>query len=266
MGTLLNSGFLKNALGRCLSDVQDLVLPAKCMQCGRYIDPIQMRDPLESCFCPQCLNSPLPRFSPPYCPSCGHLFPRSDQKSHLCENCLKSPPGITKVRAAFAYEGIIRAAVALLKYQSRIRLAKPFEHHLYESFERHFFKVGIDLILPIPLHPTRAWHRQFNQSVLLVRNFSRLYYARHGKSPSWQVNPELMYRNRATPSQTGLDGKLREKNLKSAFALGVPDTVTDKKILLVDDVYTSGATCRAAADCLFGAGARQVDVLVLARA
>lgn len=258
-------------LAPLLRAVRHLVLPDRCMACGTYLPPGSAGEPLAACFCRSCLALPLPRFSSPYCPCCGCLFPKGSVdgrsgENHLCESCLKSRPGIARVRAAFAYEGIIRSAVGLLKYKGRVRLAGPLSHYLFDSFEQYFMDHGIDLVLPVPLHVSRAWARQFNQAILLSRHFPRLFRQRYGKAPAWEIRPELLRRRRATLSQTGLDQKARERNLKQAFAVTSPDRIRGKRILLVDDVYTSGATCRAAAESLLEAGARQVEALVLARA
>lgn len=259
-------------LDRCLAGIRTLILPERCMSCGGYLqigslsDELLSDEPLAVCFCRTCLALPLPAFSPPFCPVCGHLFPVSDQESHLCEACLTSAPAVAKVRAAFSYEGVVRSVVAQFKYKGRLRLARPLEHHLFDAFARHFGQDKIDLILPVPLHPGRAWERQFNQAVLLTRRFPRLFRRRFGRAPSWSVRPDLLVRKRATESQTGLAVKEREKNLKGAFAVTSGDAVKGKHVLLVDDVYTSGATCRAAAESLFRAGAVVVNALVLARA
>ena len=256
---------------RLFQAIRDLVLPDRCMGCGIYLPSDPGQEPLAACFCRSCITLPLPRFLPPYCPCCGCLLPKGspdagDLENHLCESCLKSRPKISRVRAAFVYEGIIRTAVGLLKYKGRVRLAGPLSHYLFNSFEQHFMADDIDLVVPVPLHVSRAWERQFNQAVLLVRGFPKLFRRRYGTAPAWTVRADLLSRHRATLSQTGLHQRAREKNLKKAFAVKTASPVRGKRILLIDDVYTSGATCRAAASCLTAAGARQVDALVLARA
>jgi len=224
--------------------VSALMLPDRCMVCRAYLTPDPKDEPLASCFCASCLALPLPRFASPYCPCCGRLLPKGSGDSglgenHLCESCLRCDSQISRVRAAFAYEGIVRTAVGLLKYKRRIRLAGPLSHYLFDSFEQYFIDEAIDLVLPVPLHISRAWERQFNQAVLLVRDFPRRFQQRFKKAPAWEIRLNLLSRNRPTLSQTGLDQKAREKNLKQAFAVTAPDRVRGKRILLVDDVYTS---------------------------
>ncbi len=242
--------------------ISELVFPDKCLKCGIYI----RRDPqsyLSSCFCRPCRGD-LPEYNPPFCTCCGQLFPAG--ASHLCETCLKQTPMVEKVRAAFEYQGIIREAVACLKYQGQLSIARPLECHLFDAFCTWFSKDKIHLILPIPLHRKKAAERGFNQSYLLIRNFLRLYQNRYKTTPPWAVDFLSLARIRHTLSQTGLDETQREKNLARAFAWQSQQGLEEKNVLLVDDVYTTGSTCKAAAAALKSAGAAAVYALVLSRA
>lgn len=246
-----------------LREFSSLVFPARCLKCGAYIKS-RGDASLSGCFCSPCTGFKLPRFQSPYCPCCGQGFESGDV--HLCEACLKKRPVIHSVRAAFRYEGIIREAVGLFKYRSRLSLAKPFETRLFQAFAEFFDQEPVDLILPIPLHPAKARKRGFNQSFLLVRNFESIYQRRYGQPPPWQVDISGLSRVKMTPSQTGLDHRQREKNLRDAFQWQGGTGIKGKEVLLVDDVYTTGATCLAAAATLMKAGADRVSALVLARA
>jgi len=170
------------------------------------------------------------------------------------------------VRAAFIYKELIQEALGLFKYQSKLSLARPLEHHLFQAFATHFDMNGFHLIVPIPLHVSKAKKRGFNQSYLLVRNFLRLYMEAYGRPAPWRIDIGSLIRVRATVSQTGLDHKARKNNLTRAFACPKPEYIQGKNILLIDDVFTTGATCNAAAQTLMNAGAAGVSVLVLARA
>lgn len=243
--------------------------PAKCLECGIYLPEDQKPEKsLESNFCPQCLNRTknVVKICSPFCTKCGIPFPKSHLQNHVCGRCLSDPYTLEIVRAAAEYSGIIKEAIPLLKYNSKINLATGFEHLLFDSFVDYFFDSQIDIILPIPLHRKRLKERGFNQSYLMVRNFEKLFYLKTKKSPKWRIDTQTLVRKRNTPSQTGFDTTLRKKNVKNAFEVTDSEKIKDKSILLVDDVLTTGATCDEAARILIKNGARQVYGLVLARA
>jgi ComF family protein len=221
-------------------------------------------DTVQASFCRACAAKGLPRFEPPYCPLCGHLLDAGD--NHLCETCLKKRPRIRKVRAALAYQGLVPAIVPLFKYQARLSLARFFEPLMYDAFAQYFAGSDVHLVVPVPLHPRKLRHRGFNQSFLLARGFEQRHRDIHGTPPMWQMDTRSLKRVRHTRPQTGLDTAVRRKNLKNAFQVTDPGRVKDAHILLVDDVYTTGATCNEAAKVLLKAGACRVDALVLARA
>ncbi|MCG8615181.1 MAG: ComF family protein [Desulfobacterales bacterium] len=247
-------------LGR---ELNALVFPDKCLKCGVYI-PNADDGHLSRSFCTACTGPALPVYQPPFCTCCGVSFDTGE--THLCESCLKDRPDIGMVRAAFTYQGLIREAVGLFKYNARLSLAKPFEAYLFEALVAYFSDLPIDRILPIPLHPAKARKRGFNQSFLLVRGFPVIYRKRYGQPPPWQVDIKSLVRVKETPTQTGLDTQERERNLRDAFQWRGGREIEGKSLLLIDDVFTTGATCRAAAKTLLDAGAERVDALVLARA
>jgi len=257
-------GFLRHhgvSMGR---GMVSLVFPDKCLKCGVYIrrDPTF---PLSACYCGACLGNALPIFQSPFCTCCGHLFRSRAGENHLCEPCLKKRPVLARVRAAFEYKDTIREAVARFKYQSRLSLSYPFEHYLFDAFCTWFGHEEIHLILPVPLHPKKARQRGFNQSFLLIRRFPSLFRKKFGVLPPWAVDISSLARIRYTTSQTGLDIRERKRNLRQAFKWRGSGNLRGKNLLLVDDVYTTGATCHAAARALKAAGAQTVSALVLAR-
>jgi ComF family protein len=244
---------------------QELVFPDQCLNCRVLLYTVNAEPGTsQAYFCPSCMSRGLPRFEPPFCPRCGHMFDTGE--NHICETCLKHLPRIHKVRAVLSYQGLVRDILPLFKYQARLSLSRFFEPLIFESFQQFFGNADIERILPIPLHARKLRQRGFNQSFLLVRGFAQTYYEIHGVRPVWQVDTTSLKRIRYTDPQTGFNVAVRRKNLKNAFQVTDSAAIRNRNILLVDDVYTTGATCAEAARMLLAAGANRVDVLVLARA
>lgn len=245
--------------------LESLLFPGKCMKCGAYMEPDRNRaQTLEACFCDACRKEGFFPIVPPFCTSCGIRFKTGE--SHVCGDCLKTPLKLGRVRAAAEYKGIVRDAVQLLKYHSKPAMAKPLERLLFHTFLQYYENLPIDLIMPIPLHRSKMRKRGFNQAYFLSRNFKKLYYQAFRRPPSWDTDLRTLVRIRKTESQTGFDIEERKKNVKNAFKIIYRNPIKGKYILLVDDVFTTGATCDEAAQVLLKNGAKRVDALVLARA
>mgnify|MGYP006410787189 FL=1 len=255
-----------SALKNIIRFFEQLLYPLKCLNCGVYIDPdIVSPNTMESCFCSLCMELGFYPIKKPYCTKCGVKFQTSFNENHVCESCLKKPLMIDRVRAALEYKGIIKNAIPLFKYHSKLSVAKVFEDLLFETFLQHYQGSGLDLIIPIPLHKKKLRQRGFNQAFLLIRNFVKQYKLCFDKPPSWEIDTNSLARIKGTQPQTGFDIEKRKANLKNAFKVVNPKIIYDKHILLIDDVFTTGATCNEAARVLLKNGAKKVDALVLAR-
>ena len=174
--------------------------------------------------------------------------------------------GDARVRAFARYDGVVRDSIHCLKYRGKIQLARPLGFLLYSAFFQNFLASGPGLILPVPLHPSRLRERGFNQSFLLARQCVRAGTILGHGAGGWRVDPWIAERNVRTRSQAGLDREARQENVHGAFRIPDPSRVKGKPILLVDDVYTTGATARELGRELLMAGAGRIDLLVLAMA
>jgi len=247
-----------------------LLCPLKCLKCGVYIDPDMVKPhTMEACFCDHCMGLGIYPIDTPYCIKCGIQFQKitapGSEDNHVCENCLKAPLKLDRVRAAVKYKGIAKEAIPLFKYHSKLSLAKVFEHLLFQTFLRHYSRSRIDLIMPVPLHKAKLRERGFNQAFMMIRNFNKTYKKTYQKTPLWEIDTISLARVKKTKPQTGFDIKQRENNLKKAFEVVDQKKIENQNILLIDDVYTTGATCNEAAVELLRNGAKKVEALVLAR-
>lgn len=201
--------------------------------------------------------SKLRFISHPVCQRCGTPFEIAVDEAQECGACLIRPPAYNRARAALEYGDVSRDLVLALKYQGRrdsLDLLAGWMAAAGADLLRE-----TDLIVPVPLHYIRLVRRGFNQSVWLAASLSRA-----GGVP---LGVDVLKRTRATPIQGGLSADGRRRNVQGAFQLrtGRAGKVKDQKILLVDDVLTTGATAEACSRALKRAGAVCVDVLTLAR-
>lgn len=188
----------------------------------------------------------------PGCARCGIPLPEATLPDSICPACLASPPDYRRARAALAYDDLSKPLVLSLKHAGRKDGLPAFASWMLEAAPD---AREMDLIAPVPLHWTRLVTRGFNQSAWLASALARRTGADYAA--------DLLLRKRRTPSQNGLSATGRARNVRGAFVARRP--VTGLKVLLVDDVYTTGATVGACARALLRAGAAAVDVVALAR-
>ncbi len=228
-----------------LSSVADLVLPRICILCGRGL--------IEKWFCRDCLSG-MEKIEGPMCTKCGLPFGSKAAGDHLCAECVRKRPPFVAARSAFFYKGSVAEAVQALKYSGISGLAVPLGNLIYERLGP--FR-GFHFVVPVPLHKKRLKQRRFNQSLLMARVVA--------KAAGLTLDYKSLRRVVHTGPQTGLKREERQKNVRRAFELTGAERFMDKKVLLIDDVYTTGATVKECARLLQRAGA-SVFVATLARA
>lgn len=207
--------------------------------------------------CPTCWQG-IRFIDRPFCEVLGVPFAHEMGEGIVSPEAIAHPPAFARARAAVSYSGISRQLVQNLKYRDRGDVA-PWMAAWMVRAGRELLD-DADLIVPVPLHRWRFLARRFNQSAELARHVARLSGRRY--------SPDAVLRSRGTRQQVGLGAKEREANVRGAFKVsteGLP-AVAGRRVLVVDDVLTTGATVQAVARALKRAGAREVDVLTFARA
>lgn len=229
----------------------EIFFPSHCLYCERIISK-------ESLFCGDCWLK-LQFITDPKCKICSYPFEiEISHMSPLCSKCLIKKPSYDKSIVIFRYNHFIKKIIGDLKYRDQNFLAKKFAKILSEKIRSEI--TTYDLIAAVPLHQKRLQKRRFNQAVLLCRELLKIF-------PTKIFYPDFLIRVKNTKSQVELKKKEREKNLKRAFLVNKKyrDEVKGKKILLVDDVITTGATLENCAKELRRRGAKEVVVLAVAK-
>lgn len=241
---------LVKALRGLMAAAVDAVYPPVCPGCGRMAG--QHRG-----VCPACWAT-LRLIERPYCEVLGVPFAHDLGAGILCADAIANPPVFERLRSVAIHDGIARSLVHGLKYRDRTDLAIMMAAWMVRASDGHV--QSCDAVIPVPLHAFRLWGRRFNQSAELARAIARL----SGKP----YLATALIRTKRTERQVGLGVQAREDNVRGAFAVtgAGKAAVFGKCVVLVDDVYTTGATVSAAARALKKAGARDVTVLTFARA
>lgn len=218
----------------------DFLFPRKCVWCGR-----------EGAFiCPSCKDELSPITSP-VCSRCG----RPLLKGSICASCVTWEAQINGIRSAFRFEGVAREAVHQLKYSNLRAIAPELAELMVPCY--HEYAVPGDVLVPVPLHPKRTKERGYNQSALIAREF--------GRFTGLAVNEDCLARQRYTsPQARTLNAAERQSNVSGAFVCRNCN-LQGRRVILVDDVATSGATLNAGAAALKDAGALSVWGLTFAR-
>jgi ComF family protein len=237
--------------------VVDWLYPPRCRACGGRIHGPDCQYLCASCW------AQIQLVSHPLCGVCGRPFLAAGG-DHLCGACFTRAPHFLWARAWACYprdhtdEDPLRKIVQKFKYGRKVSLGKPLGRLMTAGCAEFLSNREVDMIVAVPLHPKRLRWRGFNQSVLLAREVSRAY-----RIP---LNLAVLTREKETRPQTELSEDERRSNVRGAFSVHGKEAIKGKKILLIDDVYTSGATVNECSRVLMQARAKEVGVLTLARA
>jgi ComF family protein len=221
------------------SQFLDILLPPRCVGCRR----------VGVWLCDECLAQ-FSFVEPPFCARCGNAMVADG----LCARCRTSHLQIERIRSALYFEGTVREAIHWLKYNGCTELAGPLGHLMAVYWMQH--PMPADVLVPVPLHADRLHERGYNQAALLAREMA--------SQVGLVVDEQTLVRQRSTDPQVELDARQRKENVRGAFRCS-GNGLVGKRVLLVDDVCTTGATLEACAVALYDGRARSVQALTLAR-
>ncbi len=228
----------------------DLLYPRNCIHCGG-----PSPEPLRH-LCWDCLSD-TPKVEPPFCTVCGDPVAGTVQHDYTCFSCSRQTPAFDRARSVVRYEGAVGEALRDIKYKNALWMVRDLAGLLLAGVQAEYPEVPFTAVTAVPLHPARRRARGFNQSTMLG-----VALARRLRLP---FREGLLRRIRPTVTQTGLTASQRTANVVGAFRSGLFARLAGKRILLVDDVMTTGATVNACAQALKKGGAASVHVVTVAR-
>uniref|UniRef100_A0A831UEN5 ComF family protein n=1 Tax=Geobacter metallireducens TaxID=28232 RepID=A0A831UEN5_GEOME len=230
----------------------DVLFPPLCHLCKA---PVTGAGPLH--LCDACLGAMTPITSP-LCPLCGVPHGTEGGIDHPCGSCILKPPPFDAARGALLYAGPVQELIHRHKYGHKAHLRRPLALLAIRHLTPFVQSVSPHVIVPVPLHRTRLRERGFNQAVLMGAVLAR----------EWRLPllRDALRRVRPTVAQATLSARERRANVRGAFAVADPGRVAEKRVLLVDDVATTGSTAAECARVLKGAGAGAVFVATVALA
>ncbi len=226
----------------------NIVYPLKCFACGLYLP---VKEPGNEYICPDCFKK-IKFITCSVCERCGR-----PSNSPICLQCNKNPEiFFDRIFPVAMYEDVLRELIHVFKYKKSDYLDKFLAGFLVEKILESDGLKNVDFIVPVPMHWFDKLRRGYNQTELLAYHISKALGA--------PIVSDRLIKHKRIPSQTTLSGKEREENVKGAFRVKKPEILEGKKVLLIDDVFTTGATLNECSKMLRSAKAKHISALTLA--
>lgn len=236
---------------RIWEKILNCFLPPRCGKCGKILE-------CDSGLCSNCIED-IEFIREPYCQKCGQPFEFLELHGGkmLCGNCLKNTRSLFRMsRSAFAYNQSSKSLITDFKFHDKTENAKLLALIMWVA-GKDIFEAGVDIIIPVPLHYARLIKRRYNQSALIGNELSRL--------SKISIDYTSLRRIKNTRPQVELSGHERQSNVRNVFNVINNKNIVGKRVLLIDDVLTTGATLKECAKTLKKAGAKSVDTLTAGR-
>jgi len=221
------------------------------MACGKVLREKKLT------FCPDCFSQ-IEFLHSPLCSHCGQPYSEPGERDHVCGECLLASPPFLIARAVGQYDRVLMDVIHRFKYGGKVSVGERLGEFMASYTYPSLAIADYSLIIPVPLHPRRLRQRGFNQAIILAREISRLH--------SLRLDFLSLQRVVFTEPQVGLGKDMRELNIRGAFHVADAERIRGEKVILVDDVYTTGSTVKECARVLMRNKVEQVSVLTLARA
>lgn len=229
---------------KIIREVADILFPRRCPFCDAVITA-------KEGICAAC-RMKITYTDEPVCKRCGQ--PVADERQEYCYDCNRKTHVYHAGKAVFTYQGVVKQSLYRFKYANKREYAICYGQEAVRLWGSWILARQIEAVIPIPLHRKRQRMRGYNQAELFAREV--------GRNLHLPVRTDIVYRSVNTTPQKNLDDQQRKKNLKKAFTIS-QNIVQLKKVLLVDDIYTTGSTVDAVAQCLKEAGVEEVYVLCI---
>lgn len=233
-----------------LQTILDIIYPVRCPVCGEIVIPKGDR------ICPSCIAK-IPYVKEPRCMKCSK--PLELEEKEYCSDCERKQYHFDKGLSVWVYNDEMRQSIANFKYHSKKEYAKFYVNEMVRLYDKMIMKLAPDVVVPVPVHRSKYLERGYNQADILAKGI--------GKALGLPVMSHLLIRNRKTLPQKKLSNKERLRNLQEAFRFDQKELIRNHvkitKVLLVDDIYTTGSTIEACTNVLKANGIEQVYFLVI---